>query len=203
MIYLGCFFLWGNIATYVLSYFWYIDDDLSYDFIFLVDTFLIISNWIGYQVGVYLFMTLGINQRIVIGLGGFISLAGVFFSSFTRTLFAYLSFYCVFNGIGCGMCYFVALICAWEWFPTKKGLVTGVTLGGYGFGSFIFAQISTKLVNPTGENPEPLDPDNPDVNYFTRDVADRVPFMIRTLVYIWAVLVTIAVILINRRPKDF
>ena len=27
--------------------------------------------------------------------------------------------------------------------------------------------------------------------------------MIRTLVYIWAVLVTIAVILINRRPKDY
>ena len=47
-----------------------------------------------------------------------------------------------------------------------------------------------------------VDPDNPDVNYFTRDVADRVPFMIRTLVYIWAVLVTIAVILINRKPKD-
>ena len=46
------------------------------------------------------------------------------------------------------MCYFVALICAWEWYPDRKGLVTGLTLGGYGFGSFIFAQISTKLVNP-------------------------------------------------------
>ena len=83
MIYLGCFFLWGNISTYVLSYFWYIDDDLSYDFIFLVDTFLIISNWFGYQIGVYLFMTVGINQRIVIGLGGLISLVGVFCSSYT------------------------------------------------------------------------------------------------------------------------
>ena len=40
------------------------------------------------------------------------------------------------------------------------------------------------------------------MNYFDHDVADRVPYMIRTLVYIWAVLVTIAVILINRRPKD-
>ena len=56
---------------------------LSYDFIFLVDTFLIISNWFGYQIGVYLFMTVGINQRIVIGLGGLVSLVGVFCSSYT------------------------------------------------------------------------------------------------------------------------
>ena len=57
-------------------------------------------------------------------------------------------------------------------------------------------------MNPNGENPKVTDPDNKDVNYFSREVADRVPFMIRTLVYIWAVLVIIAVILINRRPKD-
>ena len=43
------------------------------------------------------------------------------------------------NGLGCGMAYFVALICCWEYFPKRKGLVTGVILGGYGFGSFIFA----------------------------------------------------------------
>ena len=55
-------------------------------------------------------------------------------------------------------------------------------------------------MNPNGENPEVKDPDNKDVNYFSREVADRVPYMIRTLVYIWAVLVIIAVILINRRP---
>ena len=57
-------------------------------------------------------------------------------------------------------------------------------------------------MNPNGENPKVTDPDNKDVNYFSREVADRVPFMIRTLVYIWAVLVIIAVILINRHPKD-
>ena len=103
------------------------------------------------------------------------------------------------NGIGCGTCYFVALICSWEYFPHRKGLVTGITLGGYGFGSFIFAQISTKLVNPDGIQPSVYDPAN-DVNYFDPSVADRVPFMIRTLVYIWAVLVFIGVALITRKP---
>ena len=98
------------------------------------------------------------------------------------------------------MCYFVALICAWEWYPDKKGLVTGLTLGGYGFGSFIFAQISTKLVNPEGVNASVYDPKN-DVTYFDKAIANRVPFMIRTLVYIWSVFVLIALLLISRKPK--
>ena len=54
MLYLGCFFLWGNISIYVLSYFHEKSPDASYDFIFLVDSFLVLSNWIGYQVGTYL-----------------------------------------------------------------------------------------------------------------------------------------------------
>ena len=48
MLYLGCFFLWGNISIYVLSYFHEKSPDASYDFIFLVDSFLVLSNWIGY-----------------------------------------------------------------------------------------------------------------------------------------------------------
>ena len=139
MIYLGCFFLWGNISIYVLSYFYQKNPDLAYDFIFLVDVFLVFSNWTGYQIGVYLFMTRYWNARLVIFLGGFISLTGIYMSSYTKDLETYLFLYCCMNGIGCGMCYFIVLICAWEWFPTRKGLVTGLTLGGYGFGSFIFA----------------------------------------------------------------
>ena len=48
MLYLGCFFLWGNISIYVLSYFHEKNPSASYDFIFLVDSFLILANWCGY-----------------------------------------------------------------------------------------------------------------------------------------------------------
>ena len=48
MIYLGCFFLWGNISIYVLSYFYWKDPKTSYGFVFLVDTMLILANWCGY-----------------------------------------------------------------------------------------------------------------------------------------------------------
>jgi len=103
------------------------------------------------------------------------------------------------NGIGCGTCYMVPLICAWEYFPEKKGLMTGIIIGAYGFGSFFFSLLSTKLVNPNKENPTIEDGD---ISFFAPDVANRVPFMIRTLSYIWIVLVFIAVLLITRKPKE-
>jgi hypothetical protein len=54
-LFLGSFFLWGNISIYVLSYFHEENPEASYNFIFLVDTFLIAGNWTGYVIGTYLF----------------------------------------------------------------------------------------------------------------------------------------------------
>jgi len=43
MLYLGCFFLWGNISIYVLSYFHEKNPSANYSFIFMVDSILIIA----------------------------------------------------------------------------------------------------------------------------------------------------------------
>jgi len=104
-------------------------------------------------------------------------LVGVYLSSFTVTVGAYLACYCLLNGIGCGTCYVIPLICGWDWFPNNRGLVTGLTLTGFGFGSFIFSRVSTKLVNPYGAKADPSLSDG-DIDFFGPEVADRVPFMI-------------------------
>ena len=141
------------------------------------------------------------HPKLIIALGAGISLGGVFASSYTVSVAPYLALYCLMNGLGCGMNYILPLICGWEWFPDNKGIVTGITLGGYGFGSFIFTQISTKLVNPNNASPIPNpDPDS-DIDYYGPEVADRVPLMIRTLVYIWAGLVFLSLVLITRVPE--
>ena len=202
MLYLGCFFLWGNISIYVLSYFHEKDPTASYDFIFVVDVFLVFSNWCGYWVGTYLFQIRRWHPKLVITLGCVISLSGVFLSSYTVSIGPFLGLYCVMNGIGSGMCYLVPLICGWEWFPKSKGLVTGCTLGGYGFGSFIFALLSTKLVNPNNIQANVKDVENADITFYGPEVADNVPFMIRTLVYIWCGLAFIGILLISRKPKE-
>ena len=132
---------------------------------------------------------------------GFLSLSGIFLSSYTRNLFAFLLLYAGFNGIGSGAMYILILIAVWEWFPAKKGFVTGVTLTGFGLGLFVFSFVSTKLVNPDSKNPSIYDPDN-DVTYYDGTVADRVPFMLRVLAYIWSGLVFIAFVLVTRAPKE-
>ena len=201
MLYLGCFFLWGNISIYVLSYFHNINPNASYGFIFLVDTFLVLANWIGYQIGSYLLMKRRWHPKVILVLGSVVSLSGVYLSSYTEGVGAYLACYCLLNGLGCGTCYMIPLVCGWEWFPNRKGLVTGCTLGGYGFGNFIFSLISTKLVNPDGLDPTINDPNNKNITFYDTDVSDRVPYMIKTLVYIWIGLVLVGIVLIERKPS--
>ena len=43
MCYLGCFYLWGNISIYIISYFYHVGPQLSYNFIFMVMTVLVLS----------------------------------------------------------------------------------------------------------------------------------------------------------------
>lgn len=199
MLYLGCFFLWGNISVYVLSYFHYYNPDASFSFVFLVDMFLVLFNLTGYQVGTFLFKVRGWHPKIVLAIGAVLSLLGNFLSSYTTTIAPYLACYTLMNGIGCGMCYMVPLICGWEHLPSKRGLVTGICLGGYGFGSFIFSQVSSALVNP--DKTPVIDDPSQEVNFYPADVADNVPFMIRNLVYIWIGLVVVSVPMISRPAK--
>jgi OFA family oxalate/formate antiporter-like MFS transporter len=42
------------------------------------------------------------------------------------------------SGIGSGMNYLVPMVCCWEYFPKHKGTVTGIIVGAFGAGSFIF-----------------------------------------------------------------
>lgn len=68
-----------------------------------------------------------------------LSLFGMYASSYTKSLTPFLALYTGCNGIGTGMCYFIPLVCAWEHFPERKGLMTGIIIGAYGFASFAFS----------------------------------------------------------------
>ena len=134
----GCFFLWASISNYVLSYMYIYDHDVDEAAIFYVDVALVFLNCFGYQIGTYLLNSRGWNPKHILALGGTISLSGIFLSSFTTNLWAFIGLYGVMSGIGCGMNYLIPLVCCWEWFPHKKGLITGIMVGSYGFSSFIF-----------------------------------------------------------------
>ena len=133
----GCFFLWANISVYVLSYVYKYDKTVNVDAIFYVDLALLALNVIGYQVGMYLLNDRGWGPKHIVAVGGFLALAGKWFASYTTSIWVFISLYGLLGGIGNGMSYMIPLVCTWEYFPKRKGLITGIIVSGYGLGSFI------------------------------------------------------------------
>ena len=91
---------------------------------------------------------LNLNPKIILSIGGGMALTALFFASFAEELWLFMALYGAFNGIGCGMCYMIPLVCSWEYFPNNQGLITGIVVGSYGFASFVFGLISTAICNP-------------------------------------------------------
>lgn len=50
-----------------------------------------------------------------------------------------------------GIVYMVPVHHGWLWFPDNPGLVSGIILGGFGFGSLIFDNVLTHIINPNNE----------------------------------------------------
>jgi len=141
--------IWGMINLYVLSYFYLMNPNVTASFIFLVDMILIAADTLGGILGAYLLNSRNWNPKILISLGGTFSVGCTFFSSFVKNLYWWLLLYGLGNGFGIGICYFVPLVCAWEYFPTRKGMMTGIIDGSHGLGELIFGVIATFIVNPT------------------------------------------------------
>jgi len=59
------------------------------------------------------------NPKIILCLGGCSALSALFFASFAEELWLFMTLYGAVNGIGCGMCYMVPLVCSWEYFPNN------------------------------------------------------------------------------------
>lgn len=47
----------------------------------------------------------------------------------------------------------IPLMCGWDHFPERRGMVSGIIIGGFGFASFFFDMISTSIVNPEDKAP--------------------------------------------------
>jgi OFA family oxalate/formate antiporter-like MFS transporter len=91
------------------------------------------------------------GPRVVALTGGFLYGLGVFLASFSANnlWWLYLS-YGVIGGVGLGFGYIVPVAVLVKWFPDRRGLITGIAVGGFGAGALVTAPLATHLIQAVG-----------------------------------------------------
>jgi OFA family oxalate/formate antiporter-like MFS transporter len=91
------------------------------------------------------------GPRVVAMTGGALYGFGVFLASFSgnHLWWLYLT-YGLIGGIGLGFGYIVPVAVLVKWFPDKRGLITGVAVGGFGLGALVTAPVATRLIASVG-----------------------------------------------------
>ncbi|GAB2500836.1 OFA family MFS transporter [Alkalibacterium psychrotolerans] len=77
------------------------------------------------------------------------SLGLIIASQATTLMMLYLG-YSLLGGIGVGMVYVCPLSTSLKWYPKKKGMVTGIIIGAFGMGGFLFNFILSYLIRSFG-----------------------------------------------------
>ena len=198
-IFLGCFYLWGNIQVYVTSYLHKYDSSVNLNDTVMIGPIMTACQAIASPIGPYLLQYT--EPWVIILMGTGLALTGIVASTFTTNFTAFFFLYGVFYGLGIGIAIIIPLMTSWAYFPKRKGMVSGTIIGGYGFGGFIFGYISFALVNPDNISP---DYEVPGGKIFHPDlsICDRAPYMLRVNAIIWACLILISLILVRRLPEE-
>src|SRR5882724_6553060 len=91
------------------------------------------------------------GPRVVALTGATLYGLGVFLASFSanKLWWLYLS-YGFIGGLGLGFGYIVPVAVLVKWFPDRRGLITGIAVGGFGAGALITAPVASRLIQSVG-----------------------------------------------------
>ncbi|HTF70106.1 MAG TPA: OFA family MFS transporter [Edaphobacter sp.] len=141
---LGAVYAWSVFRTPLAKQFHWSNEDVTLTF--TISIFVLgVSAFFG---GLWLNKK---GPRVVALTGGFLYGLGVFLASFSanKLWWLYLS-YGVIGGIGVGFSYIVPIAVLVKWFPDRRGLITGIAVGGFGAGALVTAPIATRLIQSVG-----------------------------------------------------
>ena len=91
------------------------------------------------------------GPRVVALTAAFLYGLGVFLASFSSHGLGWLYFsYGVIGGTGLGFGYIVPIAVLVKWFPDRRGLITGIAVGGFGAGALVTAPVAQHLIQSVG-----------------------------------------------------
>jgi MFS transporter, OFA family, oxalate/formate antiporter len=96
------------------------------------------------------------GPRLVALIGGVIYAVGVVLASFASggdQLWLIILGYGVISGFGLGFAYIVPIAMLLKWFPDKRGLITGLAVGGFGFGAVLTSPVARWLIARDPDRP--------------------------------------------------
>ncbi|CAK89915.1 unnamed protein product (macronuclear) [Paramecium tetraurelia] len=197
---LGTFYVWGSISPYVCAWMREKDKDVTLNFMAIIFPILGIITMSVLSFGIKIAEKIGF--KVTIGIGSFTIALAFLIISFIQHIGGFIAVYCIMVGISGGLLYMLPIICGWRYFPNRRGLVSGMTIGGYGFGSFIFNFVCKAVANPNNLKPSVIEvEDGKDVKYFDSEVGDKVPLMLQVLAASYFGLGIIATIMV-RYPAE-
>ncbi|MFW5472210.1 OFA family MFS transporter [Knoellia sp. CPCC 206450] len=89
------------------------------------------------------------GPRLVALVGVTIYSIGIMLASLARDasdLWLLVLGYGVLGGFGLGLAYIVPIAMLQKWFPDKRGLITGIAVGGFGFGAVITSPLAQRMI---------------------------------------------------------
>ncbi|WP_127480078.1 L-lactate MFS transporter [Nocardioides pantholopis] len=90
------------------------------------------------------------GPRVVAMAGGVIYGLGVLLAGFAESkddFWLVVLGYGVISGFGLGVAYIVPIAMLQKWFPDKRGLITGLAVGGFGFGAVLTSPVANWLID--------------------------------------------------------
>lgn len=122
--------------------------------------------------------------------------------SFTTNYLLFVFLYSVVIGLGFGLLYMLSVRNAWQFFPSKKGMISGIIMSCYSVGAIFWIFISKAIANPDNIKPTDVYVVGDKTEYFyaaDSEVVKNVPNMLRILAIVYAVMIVGAVICVNKR----
>jgi MFS family permease len=107
-----------------------------------------------------IFMQLGsimiekIHPRIQMAIGGSAVVLPLFVCSYSQNYYLFIFMYAVVLGFGFGVLYMVSLRNAWQFFPNKKGMLSGLIMSFYSVGAIVWVLITKSIANPNNLKPD-------------------------------------------------